>query len=593
MSSKTLKFSKICIISSNAELSEKISAHFRKSGELLPIFDLWGKIPLKESVMYGEFSNECIKTTNLIQLLNPKKVLIIGTPIEIKTEIMKRISADKILIIDSYDLDKISCLKGFKHKKYNIDSHIVHSGSVDNANIIAIEQNSENKLSDVIAKNLAVAENAKIITLPEAQISNTDEIKELFREWTNSNDGMVRQNAKKAILNILEGRIENYNLTKAKSVSFVTRGIPYGFLPFECPTTHYFSHRIFCIQILLGVLKGLSPYLNSTSVYLCDPNEFDHSESEELKELFSQSHYVVKKAYGKRATANDVRYSTEFLPIDFIFYSTHCGEIEGRKISERFYSIDGQQHTVCYDLVASFAPDLNSDLIQVTELKRWISLDDVLWSDNEEKKKIGAGKLIEEYIRYIKKRSTEQRIEDIIETSDTGIVKHSDVLKMYDFNFVPIFHQIGGNTHPLVFNNACSTWRELAVRYSIAGSSIYIGTSIDIPNLIAIEVSTKFSKFILKGKPSGFALYKAQKEYIKNYGYAPYLMNGYIFTKPKQTKPTKKTAKKFLKNLLRETNQWKEYLDNNPVKELKSNAARTVTFLESEINSFVQSRNHK
>lgn len=164
---------------------------------------------------------------------------------------------------------------------------------------------------------------------------------------------------------------------------------------------------------------------------------------------------------------------------------------------------------------------------------------------------------------------------------------------MYDFNFVPIFHQVGGNTHPLIFNNACSTWRELAVRYSIAGSSIYIGTSIDIPNSIAIEVSTKFSKFILKGKSSGFALYRAQKEHIKNYGYAPYLMNGYIFTKTKQTKPTKNTAKKFLKNLLRETNQWKKYLDNNSVKELKNNAARTVTFLESEIKSFVQSKNLK
>lgn len=399
MSSKTLKISKICIISSDAELSEKISAHFRKNGELLPIFDFPYKIPPKESLMYGEFSNECIRTTNLVRFLNPKKVLIIGTPIEIKTEIKKRISADKILIIDNYDLDKISCLKGFKYKKYNIDNHIVHSGSVDNDNIIAIEQNPENKLSDVIAKNLAVAENAKIISLPEAQISDTDEIKELFREWMNSNAGMVRQNAKDAIFNKLEERIESYNLTKAKSVSFVTRGIPYGFLPFECPTTHYFSHRILCIQILLGVLKGLSPYLNSTSVYLCDPNEFDHSESEKLKKLFSQSHYVVKKAYGKSATANDVRYTTEFLPIDFIFYSTHCGEIEGRKISERFYSSDGQEHTVCYDSVASFTPDLNSDLIQVTELKRWISLDDVLWSDNEGKNKIEAGKLLEEYLK--------------------------------------------------------------------------------------------------------------------------------------------------------------------------------------------------
>ena len=593
MSSKTLKISKICIISADEELSEKISAHFRRSGEFLPIFDLDGEIPPEKSIMYSEFSNECIKTTNIIQLLNPIKVLVVGTPIEIKNEIEKRISTDKLLILDKYDLDTISRIKGFKHKKYNINSHIVSSGSVNNDNIIAIEQNPENKLSDVIAKNLAVAENAKIISLPEAQISNSKEISELFREWMNSNDGMVRQNAKDAIINKLEERIDNYNLTKAKSVSFVTRGMPYGFLPFEFPTTHYFSHRILCIQILLGVLKGLSPFLNNTSVYLCDPNELDHSESEDIEKLFSQSHYVVKKAYGKRATANDVRYSTEYLPIDFIFYSTHCGEIEGRKITERFYSSDGKEHIVCYDSVASFAPDLNSDLIQVTELKRWISLDDVLWSDNEGKKEIEAGKLLEEYIKYIKKRSTEQRVEDIIKTEDTGMVKHSDVLKMYDFNFAPIFHQIGGHRHTLVFNNACSTWRELAVRFSIAGSSVYIGTTIDIPNPIAIEVATKFSKFILEGKSAGFSLYNAQKEHIKSYGYTPYIMNGYIFTKPKQSNPKKKTAERFFKNLSREAYQWKNYLNNNTNKELKNNAARVVTFLDSEIKSFVQSQTPK
>lgn len=593
MTSNTFKISKICIISSNAELSEEISSHFRKRGEFIPIFDFPDKIPPQNSVMYGEFSNECIKTTNLIQLLSPRKVLVISAPIEIKNEIEKRIAADNLLILDRYDLDSISSITGFNHKKYNLNSHIVSSGSVNNDNFVAFEQNPDNELATVIAKNLAVAEKAKVIILPEANLSDTEEIKELFREWMNSIDGMDRQNAIDAIIIKLKERIENYDLTSAKSVSFVTRGIPYGFLPFKFPTTHYFSHRILCIQILLGVLKGLVPFLNNTSVYLCDPNEFDHSETEEIAKLFSQSHYVVKKAYGKGATANDVRYSTEYLPIDFIFYSTHCGEIKGRKITERFYSPDGKEHIVCYDSVASFAPDLNSDLIQVTELKRWISLDNVLWTDNKGKKEIEAGKLLEEYIKYIKNRSTEQQIEDIIKTDDTGIVKHSDVLKMYDFNFIPIFHQIGGNRHTIVFNNACSTWRELAVRFSIAGSSVYIGTTIDILNPIAIEVSSKFTKFILEGKSVGFSLYNAQKEHVKSYGYSPYIMHGYIFTKPKQTNPKKKTADKFYKNLSREAHHWKRYLENNTNEELKNNAARIVTFLDSEIKSFVRSQNHR
>ena len=71
------------------------------------------------------------------------------------------------------------------------------------------------------------------------------------------------------------------------------------------------------------------------------------------------------------------------------------------------------------------------------------------------------------------------------------------------------------------------------------------------------------------------------------------LMHGYIFTKPKQTNPRKNTTDRFLKNLSREAYQWKAYLENSTNEELKKNAARVVTFLDSEIKQFVQSKNPK
>ena len=317
---KQIKFSKVCIISADAGLAEEVAAHFRKPGEFLLFFDMRnGTIPPEDSLMYGEFSNECTKTTNIVQHINPERVVLLGCPTELIKEVEKRISKSKILIVEEYDLALISSLKGFNPSKYALDPHIISSGSLGKDNIIAIEERPGNAMAVVVAKNLAIAENAKIIFLPKARRVDADNIKELFRKWMNSDDDLVRFNSKEEIFSKIQELLKSYDLTSAKTVSFITQGIPYGILPFKFPTTHYFSHRILCLQILMGVLKSSSPSLQTTSVYLCDPNEFDHSESEEVAKMFVRNKYVVKTAFGKNATAQDVHYSSEHFPFDFIF----------------------------------------------------------------------------------------------------------------------------------------------------------------------------------------------------------------------------------------------------------------------------------
>lgn len=588
---KQIKFSKICIISADAYLAEEVAAHFRKPEEFLLFFDMRnGTIPHEDSLMYGEFSNECTKITNIIQHINPERVVLLGCPTEFIKEVEKRISKNKILILEEYDLALISSLKGFNSSKYDLDPHIITSESLGNKNIIAIEESPENAMAAVVAKNLAIAENAKIIFLPKARRVDAEEIKELFRKWMNSDDDLVRFSSKEEIFSKIQERLKSCDLTSAKTVSFITRGIPYGILPFRFPTTHYFSHKLLCVQILMGVLKSSLPSLQTTSIYLCDPNEFDHSETEEVAKMFVRNKYVVKKAFGENATAHDVHYSSEHFPFDFIFFSTHCGGCKGEEITERFYSSDGKEHIVCYESVVTFKPELSSELVQVTELHHWISLDGVAWTDDKGKKEINAGNLIEEYFKYKKDRTAEEKKKDLLKVTDTGIVKHSDALQMNDFPFMPMFHQIGGYMHPVVFNNACSTWGELSVRFAIAGTSIYIGTTVDIPNPVAVEVATKFSKFILKGMTAGHSLYNAQREHIISNGYTPYLMHGYIFTKPKQTIPRNHIVDKFIKNLSREIDQWEKYIENTSQEELRSNATHIVSFLKNQLQNFLLSR---
>ncbi|MFX0139063.1 MAG: hypothetical protein ACFFDN_35810 [Candidatus Hodarchaeota archaeon] len=583
---KNFKYSKISIITANARLAEDISKHFRKAGEYFPLFDVVDSpIPNKDSIMFGEFKNECTKIANSIKYLKSKKIILAECQKQIITEFKKHFPQDILLEVKKDDIDLISKLPGFK-KTNNWNYSDLFRNEI--SDIIAIEyETGENDLQLVIAKNLAAAENAKIVFLPNSHLDEVRMISDLFRDWMNSNDELERQDNKKKIINIIENKIKNISFKEAKTISFITRGIPYGFFPFLCPTTHFFSHRLLGVQILLGMLKSTEPFLRCTSVYLCDPHEFDHSETQQLSNIFRSKSYVVKHAIGKNATVRDVRNSTQYLPIDLFFYSTHCGEIQGRRVKERFTADDGVEHIICYDEVIELAPKPGSEMAQVHHYNRWISLDGIDWKDNAGKDRIDAGDLIDQYMKQVTNRTVDEAIASQIEKKDIGIVKGSDALKMHDFIFIPIFHQVGGKCFPIVFNNTCSSWREFAVRFAIACASVYIGTSVDISNPVAIQVATKFSDKITKGITIGQALYIAQKEFIQKNGYCPYLMYGYLFTNFKPALPRMNNANRFMNNLKSELHSWKLFYSKTTLNELKVNASDAISFLEEQLDNFI------
>jgi len=101
-------------------------------------------------------------------------------------------------------------------------------------------------------------------------------------------------------------------------------------------------------------------------------------------------------------------------------------------------------------------------------------------------------------------------------------------------------------------------------------------------NSIAVDVATRFTKSIIKGQTVGYSLYNAQKEFIREKGYTFYLLHGYIFSQPKQTKPQNKSLRVFLKKLHREIGAWEEYSVKTDIDEAKENSIRIIAFLKKQ-----------
>lgn len=132
---------------------------------------------------------------------------------------------------------------------------------------------------------------------------------------------------------------------------------------------------------------------------------------------------------------------------------------------------------------------------------------------------------------------------------ESELIKGSDALRMSDSNFFPLLRIVGGNYYPLVFNNACSSWKSFALNFGCAGASVYIGTSTDILNSAAISVATKFCKAVSEGRAAGPALFQSQSKLTKEFGYTPYLIHGYIYThfkRPGHTLSTETVVKRLL-----------------------------------------------
>jgi hypothetical protein len=181
--------------------------------------------------------------------------------------------------------------------------------------------------------------------------------------------------------------------------------------------------------------------------------------------------------------------------------------------------------------VKSLALSPRPGIIEVQDLRRFVSMDGVDWSDKEGKKRIGAGEIMKDFLELCRMRKGDPAKFKIIESIKSELVRSSDSLQMHDFAYSPMLRNVGGYLYPLVFNNACSSWRELAMRYGCNGACVYVGTSLDILNSVAVFVATSFARYVANGRAVGPALYRSQRQFVQDHGYTPYLMHGYIFTK--------------------------------------------------------------
>jgi hypothetical protein len=517
-----LKLSNVAIIAGDPRIAGHVCAHFRSPGSYVALQGA----PEVRMVSEGVFANDCVRVTNVVRAHEPEMVLFLACCNEVSAELRLSMPPVPIVEVDNVDDAALENAPGFRPR--TLAPLAFDHNSVTNGHVVALE--SGDPMALVIAQNLAVAQGGSVFTMPPTSEAEVEHALQSWRCWSSAS-GIEKANAREALFAFLKKKLQPLVNGNLESVSFITRSFPYGIYPFTCPTTHDFSDPFLGENVLGGIMKTIQTRLRCPVAVVIDPGSVQARESHEIADRFGRAGYLIRRAVGDRANTQDVRYLTEHLPSDFLFYSTHCGEVRGTRITEEFSTADGKKHVVTYELVKQLTPGQKPGRVEVLDLRRWLSLDGVSWWDSVGKEAIGAGTILREFLDLCKQRQGDVQQMHVLDCSHVESVRFSDALGMHNGDiYIPMPQNIGGYYHPIVFNNACSSWRELAPRFVGHGASIYIGTSVDVLDSIAFNVACKFARDASAGKSIGHALYRAQRSVVTELSYTPYLMSGYLFT---------------------------------------------------------------
>lgn len=473
----------------------------------------------------GVLSNDCGFVVNAVAQCEAKIVLLAGCSSKVESILISMIVgrvACELIVFNN--ISQLFSLPGYNPRPTTLRHHT----SNERKHIVAVE--CGHPVALVIAKNLCVATNSNIVVLPHVSRETQKRINGDWRDWSVCS-GMEMDDAKNSLLQFLKTQTKDIEASQAKTITFITFGIPYGILDFGVPVSHIPVFPLLGVSILNGIIKSQFTEMRCPLVVLLDPHATDHSESDYVANAFGKQGYMIRGSVGAQATVKNARYLTEFMPSDAIFYSTHCGEVKGQCVTETLRLDDGTTHTLVYERVITLAYGPDPELVEVVDFKRIISLNGISWTDEERKEAIAAGDILKYFIKFWRKAKLEPNISRSISVSTCDEVPFSDSLKMVDGIYKPVPNLIGGLLHPVVMNSSCSSSRELSQWFIGKGASCYVGTTRDIPDSMASAVSKMFADTVARGAFVGAALQEAQKTFTSDLGYAPFLVYGYLFTR--------------------------------------------------------------
>lgn len=438
-------------------------------------------------------------------------------------------------------------------------------------------------LSEVIAANYAFALGAGLKVIPAVPKDRAKEIMDRLYGLYESGDPQAEFQAVRRDLRELCGEIA---VPADGSISFITRSLPFGIAFPDFPSTHLFTYP----DLGLSVINGLaaeqpgSPGVNVA--VLVDPQTTSNARGEPAGEILPAVKALAKRGTfvrvhsGRGAEVTEVSDTVERYPYDLLVFSTHCGDSNGYRWTYEFVDSEGISRTMVVDIALGIGRTDEEDRLAVTEFMHFHSLDGVDWN-GPDKANLYVGTAMNDFIDLKKGQNFKPTKKE-----DIGRVLGSAVMQMNDSSYLPMHHSLADKETPIIINNACVSWHELAGRFMFANARAYVGTLVEVNSLVAERVVPLiFDKYY--GKPLAAAVWAAQREVFGNTDRQPYVTTGVY---PQRLRAKRQDTPSIIRSKLEAAAiEWRGMADEQRAKgeaELSERSGRVLAYYERQLAEF-------
>lgn len=418
--------------------------------------------------------------------------------------------------------------------------------SSDSGHLIVCEDGDE--LAQVIAANYAYSIGAGLCLIPPVPEEDADRIRESFYGLYDDRENSPTLQLGK-LRTELRQRADAVPVQRHRTITFISKELPWGFAFNEIPTSHLFISPDLGISLINGIAAEQPSTPGIRVAAVIDPKAVDAPEIELAVKCLTQRSVLVRGFRGANATVSEVSRMIELLPYDLLLIATHCGDADGWRWTYEFVDSEGIDRKLVVDVAIGVSHVPGREKLEVMQFTKFVSLDNVDWNDPEQKKKLYVGSAIKDYLA---RDGDEGRLEPVKRES-IDRVRWSAALKMYDNNLILAPRPLADNGTPIVLNNACVSWHRLARTFAFCNARAYIGTLFSVGNTEAQDVAMKLLDRHV-GKPLAVALWRAQNDVYQDSIRRPYLLVGTHFQRLRTTEED--TPKYLLGRLSRSEQYW-------------------------------------
>lgn len=536
------------VIADDAELAATCSSYLMEKSKYLSVLD-GPRMARRDS------EAEVIRRKNVIARIKPTRVILAGLANDATLPIVNRLPASLVTKIDSnedarvelassFDADRdklvwgktnigIGLLKALRANvtiSFDEDAECSSELSTKSGHLVVCEAGEP--ISQVVAANYAYALRAGLRIIPNVSKTAGEAILEEFYSLYDQSESEVSPTNQleelRTRIRLLCGPIDTQSV---RSLTFISKDIPYGFAFSEVPSTHLFTDPDLGLSVANGLVAEQRGSRGTNVTALVDPEITPAPEIASISKSMFDRKGFVRHHSGYGATVTKVSNLVDLYPFDLLIFATHCGDAPGYRWTYEYEDSSKRIRRLVVDIAHGIGNSRKKDLFKVIKYQRFHELDGVDWRDPEKDQKIDVGTGIKDFVELDRKGDNFQPVEK----ENLDRVLGSAALKMFDNNYLALPVSVASNGTPVIINNACSSWQNLAERLTFAGCRCYVGTLFPVSTIEANDVMT--SVFDRQwGKSLPHAIWSAQNATYGSSYRRPYVVTGVFCSKLRVTR---------------------------------------------------------